>query len=77
MGVTRTNIVIDDELMTAAMTATGLTTKKRIYSHSFRGAYQRSPKLVTWAGNANHQSVAGGCPQWFAYPPDRKRSARA
>ena len=60
MGATRTNIAIDDELMSKAMAATGLTTKKAVVEEALkllvRLRAQRSildleGKLTSWEGS--------------------------
>ena len=55
----RTNIEIDDELMTATMKATGLTTKKATVEHALRLARQMAAQKellglmgkVKWVGD--------------------------
>jgi Arc/MetJ family transcription regulator len=60
MGATRTNIVIDDKLMSKAMAATGLRTKKAVVEEALkllvrlraqRSILELKGKLTSWEGN--------------------------
>ena len=60
MGATRTNIAIDDELMSKAMAATGLRTKKAVVEEALkllvrlraqRSILELEGKLTSWEGS--------------------------
>jgi len=60
MGATRTNIAIDDELMSKAMAATGLRTKKAVVEEALKllvrlraqcSILDLEGKLTSWEGS--------------------------